>query len=309
MTCSICRRSRLVNLTLDLADYSLKDVVHTVVTAVEPLATSKALALTAEVGKDLPTGHGDGRRLAQVLLNLVGNAIKFTDRGQVTINATASDGLFTVAVSDTGPGIASSDQLKLFKEFLTCHVTPASSPPRTRTNELCIDVGRRRPRCHLELRKINRSVRWPRPSGVRRPVRQPKFGQDRRPVRSRRGSGHDLNGRWPLYDHPGVAAAACAADHERIPPPAIVRARHLGLEKWPGPVPFVARVLRSRFPVLCQPPSSLISAASSVDVMASSASASVTFFSSLLILRTSTVRCRRVRPPHRLRRRACADPR
>jgi signal transduction histidine kinase len=104
-------------LTLDLADYSLEDVVHTVVTAVEPLARTKALELIAEVSKDLPTGHGDGRRLAQVLLNLVGNAIKFTDRGQVSIKATASDGLFMAAVSDTGPGIASSDQLKLFKEF------------------------------------------------------------------------------------------------------------------------------------------------------------------------------------------------
>jgi signal transduction histidine kinase len=104
-------------LTLDLGDYSLTDVVHTVVTAVEPLATSKALPVTADVSKELPTGHGDGRRLAQVLLNLVGNAIKFTDQGQVTINANASDGEFTVAVCDTGPGISLSDQAKLFQEF------------------------------------------------------------------------------------------------------------------------------------------------------------------------------------------------
>jgi signal transduction histidine kinase len=104
-------------LNLDLGDYSLNDVVHTVVTAVEPLATGKSLALTAVVGKDLPVGHGDGLRLAQVLLNLVGNAIKFTDRGQVAITASVADGLFTVAVSDTGPGIAVSDQEKLFKDF------------------------------------------------------------------------------------------------------------------------------------------------------------------------------------------------
>jgi signal transduction histidine kinase len=104
-------------LKLDLADYSLKDVAHTVITAVEPLATGKALKLTAEVGKDLPTGHGDGRRLAQVLLNLVGNAIKFTDRGQITIRASTLDSLFTVSVIDTGPGIAPSDQAKLFQQF------------------------------------------------------------------------------------------------------------------------------------------------------------------------------------------------
>ena len=104
-------------LTLDLADYSLADVVHTVCTAVELLAAGKKLDLTTDVPPNLPRGHGDGRRLAQVLLNLVGNAIKFTDTGEVAIRATASDGLFTVAVTDTGPGIGPSDQAKIFEEF------------------------------------------------------------------------------------------------------------------------------------------------------------------------------------------------
>jgi signal transduction histidine kinase len=104
-------------LTLDLADYSLKDVVDNAVSAVESLANGKNLALTADVGQSLPIGHGDGRRLAQVLLNLVGNAIKFTDKGEVAIKATAENGSFTVAVRDTGPGIAPSDQGKIFEEF------------------------------------------------------------------------------------------------------------------------------------------------------------------------------------------------
>src|SRR5262245_37471895 len=104
-------------LTLDLADYSLKDVVHTVVVAVESLANGKKLALTTGVVPGLPRGHGDERRLAQVLLNLVGNAIKFTDKGEVLIKASASDGAFTVAVRDTGPGIAPADQGKIFEEF------------------------------------------------------------------------------------------------------------------------------------------------------------------------------------------------
>jgi signal transduction histidine kinase len=104
-------------LTLDLADYSLDDVVHTVVTAVEPLASGKQLSLTTVVALNLPVGHGDGRRLAQVLLNLVGNAIKFTDKGEVAIKAIAENGSFTVAVRDTGPGISPSDQGKIFEEF------------------------------------------------------------------------------------------------------------------------------------------------------------------------------------------------
>jgi signal transduction histidine kinase len=104
-------------LTLDLADYSLKDVVDTVASTVESLANGKKLALTTDVGQNLPIGHGDGRRLAQVLLNLVGNAIKFTDKGEVAINATAENGFFTVAVRDTGPGISHSDQGKIFEEF------------------------------------------------------------------------------------------------------------------------------------------------------------------------------------------------
>jgi signal transduction histidine kinase len=90
-------------LTLSLDDYSLSDMVHGVVSAVEPLAAEKRLAFKAEVAPGLPRGHGDGRRLSQVLLNLVGNAIKFTDKGEVAIKAAATNGAFTVAVCDTGP--------------------------------------------------------------------------------------------------------------------------------------------------------------------------------------------------------------
>jgi signal transduction histidine kinase len=61
--------------------------------------------------------NGDERRLAQVLLNLVGNAIKFTDAGEVVITAAASNGSFNLSVRDTGPGISAADQAKLFQEF------------------------------------------------------------------------------------------------------------------------------------------------------------------------------------------------
>jgi signal transduction histidine kinase len=55
--------------------------------------------------------------LTQVLINLVGNAIKFTDTGEVAINAEANNGSFYVSVRDTGPGISAADQAKLFQEF------------------------------------------------------------------------------------------------------------------------------------------------------------------------------------------------
>ena len=104
-------------LVLALGDYSLKNVVHTVFSAVEPLAREKKLAFKVEVAPDLPPGHGDERRLTQVLLNLVGNAIKFTDNGEVVIKAANVNGSFEVAVRDTGPGISEVDQAKLFQEF------------------------------------------------------------------------------------------------------------------------------------------------------------------------------------------------
>ena len=102
---------------LSLDDYSLKNVVETVYTAVEQLAKEKKLAFTIDVAPDLPGGHGDERRLTQVLLNLAGNAIKFTDQGEVAIKASAANGSFEVAARDTGPGISAADQAKLFQEF------------------------------------------------------------------------------------------------------------------------------------------------------------------------------------------------
>jgi signal transduction histidine kinase len=103
--------------TLDLGDYSMGDVTQTVFSAVEALAIDKKLAFKAKVAPDLPRGYGDERRLAQVLLNLAGNAIKFTDAGEVVIVADANKGLFSVSVRDTGPGISAADQAHLFQEF------------------------------------------------------------------------------------------------------------------------------------------------------------------------------------------------
>jgi GAF domain-containing protein len=104
-------------LVLELTDYSVEDIAQTVRSTLEPLATDKKLAFKVEVAPKMPAGHGDGRRLTQVLINLVGNAIKFTDAGEVVITAGATDGSFHLSVRDTGPGISAADQAKLFQEF------------------------------------------------------------------------------------------------------------------------------------------------------------------------------------------------
>jgi len=104
-------------LELELSDYCIQDIAQTVRSTLEPLAADKKLAFKVEVAPQLPPGRGDGRRLTQVLINLVGNAIKFTDAGEVAIKAEANNGAFHVSVRDTGPGISAADQTKLFQEF------------------------------------------------------------------------------------------------------------------------------------------------------------------------------------------------
>jgi signal transduction histidine kinase len=104
-------------LTLAIEDYAMPAVVHSVVSATESLAKSKGLSLAASVPPVLPMGRGDERRLTQVLLNLVGNAIKFTEKGSVGIEVKLANDCFELAVTDTGPGIAKADQARIFEEF------------------------------------------------------------------------------------------------------------------------------------------------------------------------------------------------
>jgi signal transduction histidine kinase len=104
-------------LVLSLADYSMRAVVDGVFGAVEPLAHEKNIGFKVDVAKDLPNGWGDEQRLTQVLMNLAGNAIKFTDEGEVVIRAAAANGSYIVAVTDTGPGIAAPDMERIFDEF------------------------------------------------------------------------------------------------------------------------------------------------------------------------------------------------
>ena len=103
--------------TLNMAEYAIESLVETVRSATESLAQNKRLALKTEVAKSLPIGLGDEQRLTQVLLNLVGNAIKFTDAGEVRVTAKAVNGHFNVSVTDTGPGIPDHERTCIFEQF------------------------------------------------------------------------------------------------------------------------------------------------------------------------------------------------
>jgi signal transduction histidine kinase len=127
-------------LALSLTDYSLEEVVKAVVVAIESLAAEKQLAVRVSLAPNLPLGRGDERRIAQVLLNLVGNAIKFTDAGEITIRAAAADADFVVSVADTGPGVSEEDQKRIFNEF---HQADSSSTRKRGGTGLGLSIARR----------------------------------------------------------------------------------------------------------------------------------------------------------------------
>ena len=104
-------------LTLSLDEYSMGELVQTVLTSLDALATEKKLEMKFMVPTDLPTAKGDEQRIAQVLLNLLGNAIKFTEEGEIRLEVVVTNESFLVSVSDTGPGLSETDQKKIFEEF------------------------------------------------------------------------------------------------------------------------------------------------------------------------------------------------
>ena len=127
-------------LLLSLDDYSMKEVIHTVFTSVESLAAEKNLELKVSVSPEVAHGKGDQQRISQVFLNLVGNAIKFTEAGEVRVEATASNDNFVVSVSDTGPGLSEADKQMIFEEF---HQVDGSSTRKKGGTGLGLSIAKR----------------------------------------------------------------------------------------------------------------------------------------------------------------------
>src|SRR6266550_477715 len=110
------------HLELESIPFDVSKVVHATASLLAVRAREKHLELLAEVAADVPrTVRGDPTRVRQVLMNLIGNAIKFTEQGEVvvSVSAAASDGnvALTFLVRDTGIGIAAEHVTSVFKEF------------------------------------------------------------------------------------------------------------------------------------------------------------------------------------------------
>jgi len=97
--------------------FDMREAIEKVVRTVTPLAEKKGLALVAEVSPEVGQITSDRRRVEQALINLVNNAIKFTEEGEVRIECQVNDGWLVTRVVDTGIGIKPEDVGKLFEAF------------------------------------------------------------------------------------------------------------------------------------------------------------------------------------------------
>jgi signal transduction histidine kinase len=105
-------------LTIKRARLSARELIVAAIDTQRPLASSSFLELRVEVDRDVPEIWGDRDRLLQVLENLIGNAIKFTNAGGcITVGATARDHEVMFRVADTGSGIAPENLPRVFDRF------------------------------------------------------------------------------------------------------------------------------------------------------------------------------------------------
>ena len=102
---------------LHLSSFDLRDVVREVVAELEPIIARSQLAVGVELTTELPLLQSDRQKVKQIVLNLLGNALKFTREGSVRIDVRASRGTVAVTVTDTGIGIDDADQERIFEEF------------------------------------------------------------------------------------------------------------------------------------------------------------------------------------------------
>ncbi|MDR0434807.1 MAG: response regulator [Gracilibacteraceae bacterium] len=104
-------------IVLRLQPVDLKTVADTVIILSKPLIKGRDLTVVNEIAPSFPPVDADENRLQQILYNLIGNAIKFTEKGKISVTATLAGGMAAVAVEDTGIGIAADKFGRIFESF------------------------------------------------------------------------------------------------------------------------------------------------------------------------------------------------
>ena len=105
-------------------NFDLSNMLYKLIGLYKVRCNVKGLALHLEISSDVPLYvRGDQQMLFQVLVNLVGNALKFTHQGSIRVGVTASDEHVCIQVKDTGPGIAPEDQERIFEPFIRTSAT------------------------------------------------------------------------------------------------------------------------------------------------------------------------------------------
>ncbi|MEX2224033.1 MAG: ATP-binding protein [Candidatus Rokuibacteriota bacterium] len=100
------------------ADFDVRDLFGALRGMLRPLLVGDAVSLVVEEPEGLPSMRTDERKVSQILRNLLSNALKFTERGEIRVTARpAGDGTIAFSVADTGIGIAPEDQQRIFEEF------------------------------------------------------------------------------------------------------------------------------------------------------------------------------------------------
>jgi signal transduction histidine kinase/CheY-like chemotaxis protein len=117
--------------TWNLTSVSVSEVIERAIAATSSLFEAKKLTMVRNIEPDLPTVTGDQDRLIQVVINLISNAVKFTDSGSITCAAHQREGELVVSVTDSGIGIAPIDQPKVFEKFKQVGDTLTDKPKGT----------------------------------------------------------------------------------------------------------------------------------------------------------------------------------
>ena len=103
---------------LELSDFDLPSAIDNALTLVRERATRRSITLGHAIDDRVGVIRADERKVKQVLLNLLSNALKFTpEGGRIDVRAAMNEGLAEISVADTGVGIAPEDQEKVFEEF------------------------------------------------------------------------------------------------------------------------------------------------------------------------------------------------